>query len=109
MAKTKDVVFGTRQRISKINYLDLFLNGVKLYKEPYYKYLGITLDANLNYKQHVVQCAKVVAHKIYLLTKIRRLINEETAIFIFKSMIAPILDYGDILYAGGHVESLKIL
>ena len=107
--KTKYVIFGTRQRTKNIRNFDLTLNGTKLFKEPFYKYLGITLDDHLSYKQHIDQCTKIVSHKIYLLSKIRRFINEETALFIFRSMIAPILDYGDIIYMGGSENGLSKL
>ena len=109
VSKTKFVVFGTSQRTKRIGNVNLTLNGVSLYKEPYYKYLGIILDSHLNYKQHIDQCSKIVSHKIYLLSKIRRYITEETAIFIFKTMIAPILDYGDILYSGGTNKNVSNL
>ena len=72
-------------------------------------YLGIVLDSSLNYKLHIGQCSKIVSHKIYLLPKIGRFINEETAIFISKSMIAPIFYYGDILYVGGTASNLSKL
>ena len=107
--KTKYVIFGTSQRTKSINNCELYLNGAKLFREPYYKYLGITLDSHLSYKQHIDQCAKIVSHKIYLLTKIRRFVSEDTATFIFKSMIAPILDYGDIIFMGSTSNNLMKL
>ena len=107
--KTKYVIFGTRQRTKNIKTFELTMNGTKLFKEPFYKYLGITLDSHLNFKQHIDQCIKIVSHKVYLLSKIRKFITEETAVFIFKSMIAPILDYGDIIYMGGVEDGLARL
>ena len=50
-----------------------------------------------------------MSHKIYLLSKIRQFINERTALFIYKSMIAPIIDYGDIIYMGGTEDNLSKL
>ena len=107
--KTKYVIFGTRQRTKSINDFDLKLNDTLLHKEPFSKYLGITLDSHLTYKQHVNQCIKIVSHKIYLLAKIRQFINECTPLFIYKSMIAPIIDYGDIIYMGGTEDNLSKL
>ena len=109
VSKTKFVVFGTKQRTKRVDNIELFLNDSRLFKEPYYKYLGILLDSSLSYKQHMEQCAKIVSHKIYLLSKIRKWITEDTAVFIYKSMIAPILDYGDIIYMGGLSANLSKL
>ena len=107
--KTKFVIFGTRQRTKNIDHVDLKMNGISIYKEPYYKYLGILLYSGLNYKQHVDQCVNIVSHKIYVLSKIRRFIDEKTSIFIYKSMIAPIIDYGDVVYMGGMSSNLSRL
>ena len=106
---TKYVSFGTSQRTKAIHDFDLNLNGTLLHREPFYKYLGITLDSHLTYKQHVNQCMKVVSHKLCLLSKIRQFMNEDTALFIYISMIAPIIDYGDIIYMGGTDDKLSKL
>ena len=102
-------MFGTKHSTKKVGNINLKLNDSILYKEPYCKYLGIVLDSNLNYKQNIDQCVKIVSHKIYLLSKICKFINEDTAISIFKSMIAPIIDYRDVVYMGGTKEGLDRL
>ena len=38
----------------------------------------------------------MVAHKLYLLSRIRRYITKGQAITIYKSKVAPYFDYGDI-------------
>ena len=82
-------------------------NNLAFLDEPITQGLRIGwLDSNSNYKQHIHLCSKIVSHKIYLLSKIRRFITEDTAIFIFKPMIAPIIDYGDIICMGGSKENL---
>ena len=44
-----------------------------------------------------------------MLSKIRSFIDERKAWYIFKSMIAPIFDYGDIIYEGGNKNKLDKL
>ena len=60
------------------------------------------LDMNLNCKNNLENCLKLISHKMYLLGKTRRYINEYTAmsITIYKTMIMPIIEYGDSLYNG---------
>ena len=41
-----------------------------------------------------------------MLAKIRNLIDQQTALYIYKSMIMPIFDYGDIIYEGGTKNKL---
>ena len=109
LKKNKFVVYGTRNMVKHASNVYLQMGGQAIFCEPSYNYLGITLDSNLTFKKHVDQCAKIVSHKIYILSKIRRSISEDTAVFIYRSMIAPILEYGDVIYAGGLNEGLDKL
>ena len=64
---------------------------------------------NLNYKCHLENCLKLISHKAYLLNKIRKNINTDTAITIYKTMILPILEYGDVLYMGANQKIINDL
>ena len=107
--KTKFVIYGTRGRVKKMKNVVLNLGGKQIYCEPSYNYLGIVLDsaAGLSFKKHMDQCARVVSHKILILSKIRKSVSEDTAIFVYRSMIAPIIDYG--VYSGGFQEGITKL
>ena len=50
-----------------------------------------------------------MSHKLYLLSRIRRYINKYTPISIYKTIVGPIMDYGDRIYAGSSVENLDRL
>ena len=67
------------------------------------------LDMNLNYNIHLENCLKLVSHKAFLLNKIRRYINKNTAITIYKTMILPIIEYGDVIYDGANQKLLNDL
>ena len=56
------------------------------------------LDCNLDYELHANECYRMVAYKIYLLTKIRKYINNEQALCIYRNKILLYFDYGDIFY-----------
>ena len=107
--KSDFVIYGTKSKVSKIHYLELKLNGENLSRVPFYKYLGVFLDTNLNFNKHVDVSKKLISHKLYLLSKIRKHINEYTATRIFQSMIAPLIDYGDVVYSGTSFKNLEKL
>ena len=108
-AKTKQMAFGTRQRVKKARNVTLEINNVPLQTVPTYKYLGITLDSTLTYNYHVKTVANMVTYKSVLLGKIRRNLNENVAMSIYKTMILPYFDYGDIIYDNASVEILDKL
>ena len=67
------------------------------------------MDSNLSFNKHQDVSKKLISHKLYMLSKIRKYINEQTATRIFQSMIAPLIDYGDIIYAGTTNKNLDKL
>ena len=107
--KTKYVIFGMKSQTRKIGNHVLFLNNNRLERVTSYKYLALTLDMNLNYNKHLENCLKLISHKAYLLNKIRMYINMHTAVTIYKTMILPVMEYGDVIYDGANQKLLKNL
>ena len=107
--KTKYVTFGLKSQTRKISNHQLFMNDNKLERVISYKYLGIILDMNLNFNKHIENCLKLISHKAFILCKIRKYINVKTAITIYKTMVLPIVEYGDILYDGANEKLLHEL
>ena len=95
MKKAKDVV--------------VKIADVPLQIVPTYKYLGITLDSTLSFNYHVRTVSNMVSYKVNLLAKIRKFLDEKVALKIYKSMILPYLDYGDIIYNTASQEGLDKL
>ena len=104
--KTKQMFFGTRQRVKKAKGNVLLINGTQIQAVPTYKYLGLTLDSTLSFAYHVKSVMSMVAYKTHLLSKIRRYMTEEVALKIYKSMIIPYFDYGDVIYGCASNEGL---
>ena len=102
--KTKYTVFGLRSQAKQIRHHVLYIDDIKIDGVPTYKYLGITLDANLTYNRHLENIIKTISYKSLLLAKMRKYITREVAITIYKTMILPVLEYGDILYDGTNMK-----
>ena len=109
--KTKYCVYGMRSIIKKSRNIDtlLSLNGAVLEKVCSYKYLGFILDDQLNFNKHIAEIAKLVSHKLYLLSRIRKYITQFACITIFKSMVLSLIEYGDIVYGGTSQNNLDKL
>ena len=84
----------------KLNNIDIaiFLNNTKLSIVPSYKYLGVTLDPHLKFDIHIRVMKQTVSYKTYMLACIRGSMTEQIALQIYKSMVVPYFDYGDILF-----------
>ena len=63
-----------------------------------YLYLGIYIDEYLTFKKYFDTLFQNVSHKLYILRKIRSMINVKASLDIVKTMMCSIIDYGNIFY-----------
>ena len=103
------MVFGTRHKVKKAKNVILKLENTQLQMVPTYKYLGFTLDSTLSFNYQVKCIGNMVAYKANLLAKIRKFLTDDVALKIYKSMIIPYFDYGDVIYNCANQEGLEKL
>ena len=72
--------FGTQNKIKKTNVQTMKIEGEALEVTTDYKYLGISLDENLNYKKHVKDIIRVASHKTYLHRHVRKYMTKDTIV-----------------------------
>ena len=108
-SKTKLVVFGTRYKVKKAREAVVKIGDTPLQVVPSYKYLGFVLDSTLSFNCHVKAVSAMVTYKANLLAKIRKFLTEAVALKIYKSMILPYFDYGDVVYNQASQEGLDKL
>ena len=87
--KTEFMVIGSRQRLEPFNSHEL---RVTVDDEParqvnFTKTLGLTLDENLTWKNHVEDISKKISSDIGALKRVRGLIDQETAYDISSSYL----------------------
>ena len=108
--KTKGMVLGTRSMVKKRFIIPkLKIQGNTIDYVFQYKYLGVTIDEILSFRAHLNNTIKLVAHKITTLNKIRCYISDDAAIKLYKTMILPYMDYGDIFFMNANSDQLKKL
>ena len=64
---------------------------------PYFKYLGLTLGSTLNYSKHIASVLKLNFYKMTLLAKLKKYLNGDSALLIYKTMLLPYFDYADVI------------
>lgn len=76
----------------------LMYNQVELEIVDKYLYLGVTLDDSLSFSVHINKIISACSQKLFTLSKIRKYITKDIAIKLYKSLILPVIDYGDVFY-----------
>ena len=69
----------------------------------------MTIDQSLTFNLHLNQLIKTISYKLLLLQKLRNFINSHASLQIYKSMVLPYFDYGDVLYLKSNTKLLNKL
>ena len=96
LTKTKMMLFGTKNMLKKGVKGDVYVDNTRMQYVKQINYLGIKLEGTLTSELHASESVRIMAHKLYLLSRIRRYITIGQVITIYKSKVAPYFDYGDI-------------
>ena len=107
--KTKFMVIGNQTCRDKLGDVELKFGKKSIARVTSYTYLGVKLDQGLKYDLHLKAIVQRVTDKIAYLRRIRQFINSKAALNIYKNMILPILEYGDVLLVSANSNLRKKL
>ena len=94
VSKSKVLLFGSRQKLGKINFSqNLLMGNSTLDYCIKYKYLGVTLDREMNLTALLSDTKRIVTNRLFNLRKLRHYITEKSALAIYKQTILPVFDY----------------
>ena len=107
--KSKLMLFGTAKKLQELPDVHIRAEDTLLQSVSSYKYLGVTLDSQLTYKKHINKTISTASLKIRQLCRMRAFLNTKAATLVYKNMILPIIEYGDIFLTGVNVADKKKL
>ena len=111
--KTECVLLGTQQRIASATLSNepcsLFLGDKPINPAKHYKYLGVLIDANLNFKQHLDKIMAKISKRIGALGRIRNHLTFDAANKVYQSLVLPVMDYCGVAWSSiGKIERDKL-
>ena len=89
--------------------LNISLEGTQLEQVNSVRYLGVEVDANLNWELHVRNLCKSIAFKVHSLTRLRHTVNTHLLDTLYKTTIQPCFDYACSVWGNCSVTSRKAL
>ena len=89
LAKTKLMLFGTKNMLKQSQKHDINLSGLILQYVKQFNYLGMRLEDTLTFGLHDSETMRMVAQKLYLLSRIRKYITIGQAITTYKLKVVP--------------------
>ena len=100
----QEVLFSKKKETQ--NDPNISLINIQVERVSHQKHLGIILDEKLNFKEHINSTTLKVNRGLAVLKKLRYSLPWKSLITIYKALLRPLLDYGDITYDQPHNESV---
>ena len=89
----------TRQKRQNISSrMPLYIGNEKIVEVATHKVLGVTIDNNLSWTNHVNELTKRDSQKLHQLAKIKHFLNAHARKLFFHAHIQPIIDYASTLW-----------
>ena len=97
--KSNFVIFRPYQkRLNYLPHVNIFDNeenkNITLEHKNCIKYLGLLIDENLSWKNHIYTLTTKISKTVGLIAKLRHIVPNRTLLDIYKSLIAPYITYG---------------
>ena len=110
ISKTNFVIFAAKNK--PIDNVTLLINRKAIQQADHVKYLGVFIDSQLSFKNHISSVVKKVSRITGLMHKIRNFVDNKTLYMIYYSLIYPHLLYGVPLWGSAcstFIDPLQIL
>ena len=107
--KTMVMTFGSSKTLKSLPDFEIKFNNTPLLVTTSYKYLGMELDSQLNYNKHVSKIISSVSGKLKQFQRMRNFLDIRAATMVYKNMLLPIIEYGDIFLSSASVVNRKRL
>jgi hypothetical protein len=107
--KTKCIKF-TLPNVKQINNSKIAINGDTMEFENQTVFLGVTLDAKLQWHPHIATLAGKLSSAAYAVRRISHLTNIETARLVYFSYFHSVMSYGILLWGkAADIETIFVL
>ena len=102
--KTKSLIISNKHHLHE--HPRLYLHNQEIKEISHHKHLGVTLSTNLRWNAHLDDIVKKCTKKLDIMRALKFKLDRKSLETIFFSFILPIIDYGDVLYAGTYDSDL---
>ena len=108
--KSKFMLIGGHQRLKSCSAVSICINGSTLERVDTFKCLGIIVNQNMTWSDHIESVVAKANQRIGLLKGVKHLLPRHARITLYNALILPILDYADIVWGDkDNITLMKML
>ena len=71
------------------------------------KYLGVLIDEELKFTDHINRVSKKISKAIGIVSKLRHFVSKEVTLLYYNLYIKPVIQYGILVYGGTYKVHLN--
>ena len=86
VSKTKTMILGTSTRISRIRDVNIIMTGTAVERVNTFKYLGITIDANLKWNDQINNICRKMCNSLTIMRRIKPFVPQRSLVTIYNTM-----------------------
>ena len=92
--------------------LNIEINGISLARKYSTKFLGVTINTNMTWQEHLINISNSISKNIGILYKLKDLVTAKSLVTLYNALILPHLNYCNIVWGNcskTKIESLFLL
>ena len=103
------MIFGNSVKLKKLKKFDIILDKTKISRTETAKFLGVVIDENLSWKDHINYIKGKIAKSVGILKRLKYRLPENTLNTLYNTLILPYLNYCNIIWANNKPTRLQPL
>jgi hypothetical protein len=107
VSKCKFVIYGSSRKVAKFDNVSITVNDSILDRINSFKYLGVTIQQNLTWSEHIGNISKKLNQRLGLIRRIKFLLPIQARLALYNSLVLPLLDYSDIVWGDKNKNSIN--
>ena len=76
----------------------LTLDGVHIKEVESHTHLGLTFQVNMSWRSHIQNIFEKASKRLNMLKSLKYRVNRSTLVCLYKSLIRPLMEYGDVIW-----------
>lgn len=104
--KSSHLTILAKQQQRSLVKVEVKMDGVTIPAVKRHKHLGVTIDENLTWQDHINSIHTTCARQIGLLARLRNVLSKPAVRRIFTGFIRPRLEYASAIWSGGNITKL---
>ena len=105
--KTECMLVGHHSQLSKCKSTHIMVDGTKVKMSDGIKYLGLWIDKEFTFKNHINNKSKVAALNLWNIRQLRKHLNNDSCKTLVQALVMSHLDYGNAIFADLPASTLK--